>query len=70
MAISVSTSVGFTLRSLFGYLALISLAFITTVLTRNRERAETILFVLCAITTFIAAQASRVVKEATRRQRG
>jgi hypothetical protein len=52
----ISIDVGFTLRSLFGYLALISLAFITTVLTRNRERAETILFVLCAITTFIAVE--------------
>lgn len=52
----ISIDVGFTLRSLFGYLTLISLAFITTVLTRNRERAETILFVLCAITTFIAVE--------------
>jgi hypothetical protein len=52
----ISIDLGFTLRSLFGYLSLISLAFITSVLTRNRERAETILATLCAITTFIALE--------------
>jgi hypothetical protein len=52
----ISIDLGFTLRSLFGYLGLISLAFITSVLTRNRERAETILATLCAITTFIALE--------------
>jgi hypothetical protein len=52
----ISIDLGFTLRSLFGYLSLISLAFITSILTRNRERAETILATLCAITTFIALE--------------
>jgi len=52
----VSVDLGFTLRGLFGYLTLISLAFLTSVLTRNRERAETILFALCTITTFAAIE--------------
>jgi hypothetical protein len=52
----ISIDLGFTLRSLFGYLSLISLAFITCILTRNRERAETILATLCTITTFIALE--------------
>ena len=52
----ISIDLGFTLRSLFGYLSLTSLAFITSILTRNRERAETILATLCAITTFIALE--------------
>jgi hypothetical protein len=52
----ISIDLGFTLRSLFGYLSLISLVFITCILTRNRERAETILATLCAITTFIALE--------------
>jgi hypothetical protein len=50
----VSLDLGYTLRSFFGYLSLISLTFLTAVLTRNRDRAETILFALCTITTFIA----------------
>jgi hypothetical protein len=52
----VSIDLGYTLRSLFGYLSLISLTFSTSVLTRNRERAETTLFALCTITTFIAVE--------------
>lgn len=52
----ISIDLGFTVRSLFGYLSLISLAFITSSLTRNRERAETILATLCTITTFIALE--------------
>lgn len=52
----VSVDLGDTVRGLFGYLTLISLAFLTSVLTRNRERAETILFALCTITTFIAVE--------------
>ena len=48
----VSIDLGYTLRSLFGYLSLISLAFITSVLTRSRDRAETIFAALCIITTF------------------
>jgi hypothetical protein len=52
----VTVDLGYTVRGLFGYLSLISLAFLTSVLTRNRERAETILFALCTITTFIAVE--------------
>jgi hypothetical protein len=52
----ISIDLGFTLRGLFGYLSLISLAFTTTVLTRNRERPETILTALCTITVFIALE--------------
>ena len=52
----ISIDLGFTLRSLFGYLSLVSLALITSILTRNRERAETILATLCTITTFIALE--------------
>jgi hypothetical protein len=50
----VSIDLGFTLRGLFSYLSLISLAFSTCVITRNRDRAETTLFALCTITTFVA----------------
>lgn len=52
----ISIDLGYTLRGLFGYLSLISLMFLTSVLTRNRDRAETILFALCAITAFIAVE--------------
>jgi hypothetical protein len=52
----VSVDLGYTVRGLFGYLSLISLTFLTSVLTRNRDRAEMILFALCTITTFIALE--------------
>lgn len=52
----VSIDLGFTLRALFGYLSLVALTFGTIVLTRERERAETLLFGLCAITTFVAVE--------------
>jgi hypothetical protein len=52
----VSVDLGYTLRGLIGYIALISLIFLTSVLTRNRDRAETILFALCTITAFIAVE--------------
>jgi hypothetical protein len=52
----VSVDLGFTVRALFGYMSLVSLAFLTSILTRNRERAETILFALCTITTFVAVE--------------
>jgi hypothetical protein len=52
----ISIDLGYTLRALFGYLSLISLMFLTLVLTRNRDRAETLLFALCAITAFIAVE--------------
>jgi len=52
----ISIDLGYTLRCLFGYLSLISLTFLTAVLTRNRDRAETVLFALCTIATFIAVE--------------
>ena len=51
-----SIDLGSTLRGLFSYLGLISLAFSTCVVTRNRDRAETTLFALCTITTFVAVE--------------
>jgi hypothetical protein len=52
----VSIDLGYTLRGLFGYLSLLTLAFVTSVLTRNRDRAETILAALCTVTTFSAVE--------------
>ena len=52
----ISIDLGFTLRELFGYLSLLSLTFLTAILTRNRDRAETVLFALCTITTFSALE--------------
>jgi hypothetical protein len=52
----VSIDLGYTLRGFFGYLSLISLTFLTAILTRNRDRAETLLFALCTITTFLAVE--------------
>jgi hypothetical protein len=52
----VSVDLGMTLRALFGTLGLISLAFVTSVMSRNRDRAETMLYALCAITSFIALE--------------
>jgi hypothetical protein len=43
---------GFTLRALFNYATLVCLCFVTAVLSQNRERAETLLLALCAITAF------------------
>jgi hypothetical protein len=45
----VSIDLGYTLRGLFFYLSLISLALATAVLTRNRDRAGTVLAALCAV---------------------
>jgi hypothetical protein len=52
----VSIDLGSTVRGLFGYLCLIALTFMTSVLTRNRDRAETTLFALCTVTTFAAVE--------------
>jgi hypothetical protein len=52
----VSIDLGFTLRGLFGYLSLMALTFVTSVLTRNRDRAEMILAALCTVTTFSAVE--------------
>jgi hypothetical protein len=50
----VSIDLGYTVRALFGYFSLISLVFLTAVLTRNRDRAEMTLFALCTISVFVA----------------
>ena len=52
----ISIDLGFTLRALFGYLSLAALAFVTAVLTRDRVRAERVLFGICTITTFAAIE--------------
>ena len=52
----VSLDLGYTLRGLFGYLSLMTLAFATSVLTRNRDRAATILVALCTVTTLGAVE--------------
>lgn len=43
-----------TIRSLFAYLAAVSLMVVTMVYTRDRARAETILFVTCGVTVFMS----------------
>lgn len=52
----ISLDPGATLRSLFLYLADISLLVSTVIIAKDRHRAETILFVLCAVTTFMAIE--------------
>jgi hypothetical protein len=52
----ISIDLGLPLRAFFEYLSLIALAFSASVLARNRERAETILFALCTITVFTALE--------------
>ena len=52
----ISIDPGFTLRALFRYLTLAALAFSTAVVARNRDRAETLLFALCTVTTFVGLE--------------
>jgi hypothetical protein len=52
----ISIEPGATIRSLFEFLASISLMVATTVFTRGREQAEITLFVLCAVTTFMSVE--------------
>ncbi|OAF16734.1 hypothetical protein AXW67_11840 [Bradyrhizobium neotropicale] len=52
----ISLDPGATLRSLFLYLADVSLVVSTVILAKDRHRAETILFVLCAVTTFMSVE--------------
>ena len=61
----ISIDLGFTLRALFGYLSLIALAFSAAVVARNRERAESLLFALCAITTLVALALTLLPHSAT-----
>jgi hypothetical protein len=52
----VSIDPGATIRSLFAYLTTASLMVVTMVFTRDRERADTALFVTCAVTTFMSVE--------------
>lgn len=52
----ISIDPGATLRSLMWYLALLSLTLSTFLLTKDRRRAEVVLFVLTAVATFIALE--------------
>lgn len=63
----ISIDLGFTLRALFGYLSLIALAFSAAVVARNRDRAESLLFALCAITTLVALALALLPHPAQRR---
>ncbi|WFU39407.1 hypothetical protein QA640_34365 [Bradyrhizobium sp. CB82] len=52
----ISVDPGATLQSLFRYLVDASLVVSTVIITKDRHRAETILFVLCAVTTFMSIE--------------
>lgn len=52
----ISVDPGATLRSLFLYLIDVSLLVSTVIITKDRQRAETILSVLCVVTTLISAE--------------
>jgi hypothetical protein len=52
----ISLEPGATLESLFVYLVYVSLVVSTVIICRDRHRAETILFVLCAVTTFMSLE--------------
>ena len=53
----VSLDPGSTLRDLMLYLAVLSLMIATVILTRDRQRAQTTLFILCAVTVFMSVEA-------------
>jgi hypothetical protein len=52
----ISVDPGATLQSLFRYLVDVSLVVSTVIIAKDRHRAETILFVLCAVTTFMSVE--------------
>ena len=52
----ISIDPGSTIRSLFGYLTMVSLMVVTMVFARDRERAETTLFLICAVTAFMSVE--------------
>ena len=52
----ISIDPGATIQSLFAYLTMVSLMIMTMVFTRDRERAETTLFVTCAVTAFMSLE--------------
>jgi hypothetical protein len=53
----ISLDPGATLRGLASYLTLLSLVVSTAILTKNRQRAETTLLVLSAVTTLMSVEA-------------
>ena len=53
----VSLDPGNTLRGLMLYLAVLSLAIVTVIITRDRQRAQITLFILCAMTGLMSAEA-------------
>src|ERR1700733_8175165 len=53
----VSLDPGSTLRALMLYLAVLSLMIATVILTRDRQRAQTTLYILCAMTVFMSVEA-------------
>jgi hypothetical protein len=52
----ISIEPGATTRALFEYLTMASLMVATMVFARDRERAETTLFMMCAVTAFMSAE--------------
>jgi len=52
----ISLDPGATLRTLISYFTLLSVVISTVIVTKDRHRAETTLFVLCAVTTFMSAE--------------
>ena len=52
----ISVDPGATLRTLIFYLINVSLVVSTVIITKDRHRAEMILFVLCAVTTFMSIE--------------
>jgi hypothetical protein len=52
----ISVDMGATLQSLFLYLVNVSLLVSTIIITRDRRTAETILFVLCAVTALMSVE--------------
>ncbi|WGS25114.1 hypothetical protein [Bradyrhizobium sp. ISRA464] len=56
LPVRISLDPGATLQGLFAYLVYVSLAVSTIIISRDRHRAETILFVLCAVTTFMSLE--------------
>lgn len=52
----ISIDPGTTFRSLISYLTTLSVMVATVIITRDRQRAQTILFVLSAVTTFMSVE--------------
>lgn len=52
----ISLDPGATLRGLISYLTMISLVVSAVIITKDRQRAETVLFVLSAVTTFMSVE--------------